>query len=221
MVSKFRSPEAVKAWEVFAELWKYTNPASTSYDAMQEPLKSGDVWVAFDHTARLADAFNTSPDEFIAFPAAAGPTGRGFMPVLVGLAIPKTAPNIDEAKAVIAHMLQRDTQLATLEAVNFFPVVDAEIGEGSPSAARLSGAAISAMSGSADANPGLLPVGLGELGGKFSQTYTDTFERIILSGQPIQAVLDDQAETLRDIMTEAAAPCWAPDPASDGACPVE
>lgn len=221
MVTKFRSPEAVTAWETFQELWQYTNPASTSYDFMQDPLKSGDVWVAFDHTARIADALNDESGKFIAFPAPAGPTGRGFMPVLAGVAIPKTAPDMDAAKAAITHMMQRDTQLAMLDAVNFFPVVDAEVGEGSPAAARLSGAAISAMSGAPDANPGLLPVGLGELGGKFNAVYVDTFERIILAGQPIQAVLDDQADTLRDIMNEAGAPCWAPDPASEGACPVD
>jgi len=221
MVTKFRSAEAVAAWEKFKELWEYTNPASTSYDSMQDPLKAGDVWVAFDHTARLADAFNSAPDDFIAFPAPAGPTGRGFMPVLVGLAIPKTAPNMDEAKAALSHMMKHETQLATLAAVNFFPVVNAEIGSDSPAAAQLSGSAIATMSSSEDANPGLLPIGLGELGGKFSQTYTDAFERIILAGQPIQEVLDEQAETLRGIMDEAAAPCWAPDPDSDGACPVD
>ena len=30
---------------------------------------TGDVWVAFDHIARLAEAFNQQPDNFVAFPA--------------------------------------------------------------------------------------------------------------------------------------------------------
>ena len=55
---------------------------------MQEPLLTGEVWVAFDHIARLADAFNQRPDDFVAFPAPAGPTGRGFMPVIAGIADP-------------------------------------------------------------------------------------------------------------------------------------
>ncbi|MCY4336975.1 MAG: hypothetical protein OXC60_20165 [Litoreibacter sp.] len=76
------------------------------------------------------------------------------------------------------------------------------------------------MANAPDANPGLLPVGLGDLGGQFNAVYVDTFERIILAGQPIKDVLDDQAETLREIMVEAGAPCWAPDAASDGPCPV-
>ncbi|TVR43791.1 MAG: carbohydrate ABC transporter substrate-binding protein, partial [Rhodobacteraceae bacterium] len=48
----------------------------------------------------------------------------------------------------------------------------------------------------------------------------DTFERIVLARQPIRAVLDDQADALRRLIDEAGAPCWAPDAASDGPCPV-
>lgn len=77
MVTKFRSAEAETAWNKFKELWQYTNPNSTNYAFMQEPLLSGEVWVAFDHVARLADAFNKKPDDFVAFPAPAGPAGRG------------------------------------------------------------------------------------------------------------------------------------------------
>jgi multiple sugar transport system substrate-binding protein len=188
---------------------------------MQEQLLSEEVWVAFDHTARLADAFNQRPDDFIAFPAPSGPSGRGFMPVVAGVAIPKTAPDMDKAKALVAYMLKPETQVATLKATNFFPVVGADLPADMPSAVKISGAAIAAMSGSADANPGLLPVGLGDLGGKFNQVYVDTFERIVLNGQDVRAVLDEQAGALRAIMEEAKAPCWAPDAPSEGACPVE
>ena len=73
-VTEFRSAEAVEAWGVFAELWSHTTPASTNYSFMQEPLLTGDVWIAFDHVARLADAFNQRPDDFVAFPAPAGQT---------------------------------------------------------------------------------------------------------------------------------------------------
>jgi len=108
-----------------------------------------------------------------------------------------------------------------LKATNFFPVVDVTLPDDMPAAVRINGAAIATMSGSSDANPGLLPVGLGDLGGKFSAVYADTFERIVLAGQDVRAVLDDQANTLRSIMEESGAPCWAPDPPSDGPCPVE
>lgn len=220
MVTEFRSEAAEAAWEAFAELWSYTNPASTSFNFMQEPLLAGDVWVAFDHTARLADAFNQRPDDFVAFPAPAGPEGRGFMPVLAGMAVPTTTPDMDASLAVIDYMLQPETQIATLRATNFFPVVEVDLPDDMPASVQAAGAAISAMSGADDALPALLPVGLGALGGQFNQIYSDTFERIILARQPVRAVLDDQANALRMLIDEAGAPCWAPDAASDGPCPV-
>ena len=86
---------------------------------------------------------------------------------------------------------------------------------------KASGDAIAKMSGAADANPGLLPAGLGDMGGDFNRVFVDTFERIILGGQDIRAVLDDQKSTLAGIMEKTGAPCWAPDAPSEGACPVE
>ena len=90
-----------------------------------------------------------------------------------------------------------------------------------PASVRITAEAISKQAGAADANPGLLPVGLGALGGKFNQVYVDTFERVVLAGQPVRAVLDEQAAALRKIMQEANAPCWEPDKPSAGACPVK
>jgi len=220
-VTKFRSAEAELGWNKFKELWQYTNPASTNYAFMQEPLLAGDVWVAFDHIARLADAFNQRPDEFVAFPAPAGPAGRGFMPVLAGVAVPVSTPDLAASKALVTYMMQPETQVATLLATNFYPVTDAPLPAELPASARALGPAITAMTTSADALPALLPVGLGDLGGQFNQVYTDTFERIVLGNQPVRDVLDQQAETLRGLMQQANAPCWLPDAASDGACPVD
>ncbi len=221
VVRTFASPEAVTAWEKFRELWAHTNPASTNFSFMQEQLLSGDAWIVFDHTSRLAQAFNDRPDDFVAFPAPAGPHGRGFMPVLAGLAIPRTAPDVEASKALITYMMQPETQIATLRATNFFPVVDVELPDDLPPAVKASGAAVAAMSSAADANPGLLPSGLGDKGGDFNRVFDDTFERIILAGQPIEAVLQDQKKTLAAIMEDTGAPCWAPDTPSEGACPVE
>jgi multiple sugar transport system substrate-binding protein len=187
---------------------------------MQEPLLTGDVWVAFDHTARLADAFNQRPDDFVAFPAPAGPAGRAFMPVIAGMGILRTAPDPAASIRLVNYMLQPETQIATLRATNFFPVEEVALPDDMPASVRISGPAIAAMIGAADALPALLPVGLGDLGGQFNQVYIDTFERIILANQDIRDVLDSQAEALRRIMDEAGAPCWAPDAPSDGPCPV-
>jgi len=114
MVTKFRSAEAETAWNKFKDLWAVTNPGSTGYSFMQEQLLTEEVWVAFDHTARLADAFNQKPDDFIAFPAPAGPSGRGFMPVVVGIAIPETAPDMDAAKKLVAYMTNPEIKYLVL-----------------------------------------------------------------------------------------------------------
>lgn len=221
VVRTFASDKAVTAWEKMKELWSHTNPASTNFSFMQEQLLSGDAWIVFDHTSRLANAFNERPDDFVAFPAPAGPEGRGFMPVLAGVAIPRTAPDMDASKALLAHLMKPETQIATLKATNFFPVVDVTLPDDLPPSVKAAGDAVAKMSASADANPGLLPAGLGEKGGDFNRVYVDTFERIVLAGQPIEAVLDDQKKRLEAIMNETGAPCWAPDAPSEGACPVE
>ena len=88
---------------------------------MQEPLLTGDVWVAFDHIARLGEAFNQKPDDFVAFPAPAGPKGRAFMPVLAGLAVPKGAPDMAKAKELVKYMMQPEQQVATLRGHELLP----------------------------------------------------------------------------------------------------
>jgi multiple sugar transport system substrate-binding protein len=117
-------------------------------------------------------------------------------------------------------MLKPETQIATLRAANFFPVIATDMPDDMPPSVKASSAAIAAMTGAPDALPALLPIGLGDKGGQFNQVYVDTFERIILGGQDIRTVLDSQAEALRAVIAEAGAPCWAPDAPSDGPCPV-
>jgi multiple sugar transport system substrate-binding protein len=68
VVVPFRSEAAEAMWTQFASLWKSVNPNSTSYSFMQQPLLSGDVWIGFDHVARVLDALHQKPDEFVAFP---------------------------------------------------------------------------------------------------------------------------------------------------------
>ena len=143
------------------------------------------------------------------------------MPVIAGVAIPKTAPDMAAAKKLVAYMLNPQTQLATLRATNFFPVVDVTLPDDLPPAVQAAGGAVAKMSGSADANPGLLPAGLGSKGGDFNRVFVDSFERIVLGNQDIRMVLDEQKQVLQAIMNETGAPCWAPDAPSDGACPVE
>lgn len=220
LVTKFRSPEAAQAWQGFKDIWAYASPRSTSYDFMQEPLLTGEVWVAWDHVARLKDALAQKPDEFVTFPAPAGPKGRGFMPVVAGLAIPKGAPNVAGAKAVIEYLTRPEVQITTLRETGFYPVVSAPFPADMPRSIQMAADAVQKQFTAKDALPSLLPVGLGDKGGEFSKVFMDAFQLIVLRGQEIPKVLDRQAETLRALMKTAGAACWSPDPASDGPCPV-
>jgi multiple sugar transport system substrate-binding protein len=221
VVTPFRSAEAEAMWIKFAEMWKSVNPNSTNYNFMQEPLLSGDVWIAFDHVARTLDALTQKPDDFVTFPAPAGPKGRAYMPVIAGLAIPNGAPDAKGAMALIKHLTLPATQIATAQAVGFFPVVKAELPADLSPGLKLAVSAINATQQAKDALPSLLPLGLGAKGGEFDKIYLDTFQLIVLRGQNPRAVLDKQAEALRKIMTESGAPCWLPDAPSQGACPVQ
>jgi multiple sugar transport system substrate-binding protein len=208
-------------WTQFASLWKSVNPNSTSYNFMQQPLLSGDVWIGFDHVARVLDALRQKPDEFIAFPAPAGPKGRGYMPVLAGLAVLKGAPDMSGATALIDYLTQPQTQIVTARSVGFFPVVKAALPSDLEPGLKLAAAAIEKMQSAKDALPALLPIGLGQRGGEFDTVFMDTFQLVVLHGQKPRAVLDREAETLNRLMTETGAPCWQPDPPSIGACRVQ
>jgi multiple sugar transport system substrate-binding protein len=221
VVSEFRSADAEKMWGDFKTLWASVNPNSTNYDFMQDPMQGGEVWIVWDHVSRLKEALNSAPDQYVVFPPPAGPKGRAYMPVVAGLAIAKDAPARADAAAVIAQLLKPETQIRTTAETGFFPVIDAKLPADLVPGIKLEADAVAKMQSAKDALVVLLPVGLGDKGGEFNKVYFDTFQRIVLRGEPIRATLDAQAEALRAVMNAAKAPCWAPDPPSQGVCPVK
>ncbi|MCW5220001.1 ABC transporter substrate-binding protein [Verminephrobacter aporrectodeae] len=221
IVRTFRNADAQKAWADFREMWAYVNPRSTSYGFMEEPLKSGEVWVAFDHTARLLSALVERPNDFLVFPAPAGAKGRGFMPVIVGMAVPKNAPDKAAAERVIDYLTRPAAQAAILREVGFFPVARADLSQLSPGV-QLASNGMAAVFAAKDGRASLLPVQLGAKGGEFNKIYVDTFTRIVLRKEDIRTVLDEQGKLMDALLKEVGAPCWAPD-ASSGAqvCSVQ
>jgi multiple sugar transport system substrate-binding protein len=226
MVTGFRSEGAVEMLTFMRDgLWPHVNPESINYDFMNEPLLSGEVWVAFDHTARLSPAFeamvNGDTDKtFVAFPAPAGPAGRGFMPVVAGLGIPFTAPDPDAAEALIEFMLSPETQSAVLRDLGFFPIVSGVDTADLPGHVSILAGAVNAQANSADALPALLPVGLGDRGGEINAIFRAAFSRIVIDGETIEDVLQSEGERLNTLMSETGAACWPPDAPSEGACVV-
>jgi multiple sugar transport system substrate-binding protein len=220
VVVPFRSEAAEAMWTQFASLWKSVNPNSTSYNFMAQPLLSGDVWIGFDHIARLLDALRQKPNEFVAFPAPAGPKGRGYMPVLVGLAVTSDAPDKAGAMALIDYLTLPKTQIVLARTVGFLPVLVAKLPPDLDVGLKISSGAIEAMQSAKDALTVVPPSGLGQRAPEFDRVFLETFQLIVLRGQAPRQVLDREAEALKRLMTETGAPCWQPDPPSTGACQV-
>jgi multiple sugar transport system substrate-binding protein len=215
-VTSFTSDDAVDMWTYLRELWANCTPASTNFDNMQDPLAAGQVTVAWDHVARLVNAPKDAPDDWIMVPAPKGPKGRGFMPVLIGMAIPKGAPNQDRSKELIRALSEPGVQLEVLRQNAFFPTVKADIPTDLPPAVRLEADAVRAQAESADAMVALPPVGLGTGDAEMTKIFKDCFTAIVLQNQDIRATLDAQARNMQNLLDQAKAPCWAPDQGTRG-----
>jgi len=221
LVTTFKSPEAVTMWNKIKELWQYSNPQSTTYAFMQEPLQSGEVWVAMDHGARLINVLKAKPDDFIAVPAPAGPKGRYYMSVVIGLGIPKTTPNQGGAEKLIDYLLQPDTQITTFRTNSFFPVIDAQMPADLDKGLKLEADAVAKQSSAKDGKVVPLPVGLGSQGGPFNTAILNTFQRIVVKGEDPSTVLNEQAKIINDLLNTAQAKCWGPDGTSTSTCQVK
>jgi multiple sugar transport system substrate-binding protein len=208
-------------WNDLKELWKYSHPQSTTYTHLQEPLQSEEVWLGLDHASRFIEVLKARPDDFIAVPAPAGPKGRYYMSVVIGLAIPKTTPNRAGAEALIGHLLKPETQLITLRENSFFPVVDVQLPGDMNKGQKLEADAVAKQANSKDAKVVPLPVGLGAKGNEFNNAITNTFVRIAVKNEPIDAVLSEQAVLIQKAITDANAKCWGPDGTSSGPCQVK
>ncbi|MDR5684263.1 MAG: extracellular solute-binding protein [Armatimonadota bacterium] len=211
-VKGFKSAEAVEMWRYLRRLWGVTHPSSFVWEFMHEPLLTGEAWVGWDHTARLIPALRQRPGDFVVLPSPAGPKGRSFLSVVVGLAIPRVAPNPDAGARLIEYLTRPATQVATLQGVAFFPV-SPEAARAVPTGGlRVMADGVSAQAGAPDARTALLPVGLGARTGEFVPIYVDTFRLIAIEGRDIPQTLATQARRLEDLYRATNAPCPPPDP---------
>ncbi|MBI5649119.1 MAG: ABC transporter substrate-binding protein [Chloroflexi bacterium] len=222
LVTTYKSDDAVKMWTDVKAIWEQTNPQSTTYNNMQDALLSEEVWVTIDHTARVVNAFKNKPNDFLAAPAPAGPKGRYYMSVLAGLGIMKGTPNKAGAEALIDYLTQPVQQAATTREVNFYPVLETGLPADVPAHVKLELDGVVKQSKASDAKVALLPIGLGGKAGDFNKIQQDTLTRIVLKGEDIKKVLDEEGAKLNALMAELKAACWSPDPSSgDKPCQVK
>ncbi len=213
-VTGFRTNEAVAAWDYMRQLWQYTHPQSLTYGFMQDPLLSEEVLLSWDHVARLKTALDQRPDDLVAFPVPRGPKGRSYMPVIVGLGVPRNAPNSAGANALIRHMTTISSQAQVLSLLGFFPAVGGRLSKRLSPGLLAEAAAVRKQQKAPDAVQALLPIGLAAEGANFNKIYRDTFTRIVRNGENIRTVLKEQGDLLQAIFDKTGAPCWAPDPPS-------
>jgi multiple sugar transport system substrate-binding protein len=200
MSNGFSGAAAVSMWEYMRDLWQYVANSSLILNRMDEALLTGEVWVAWDHTARLLEAFKQQPDVFVAFPAPIGPKGRGFISVLAGLGVPKGSSPA-AAVGLIEYLTRPLVQATTMESVGFLPVV--EIGKEGILSKGLSGlvqATVEQLS-SLDAILSSVPLRVADAGRSFDLVYSVAFSRIVFRNLIIQEVLARQEKLLREIET--------------------
>lgn len=219
--TEFATDKGIAMWDWLKDSWQYINPNAT-WSEMQLPLQNREVDVAWDHTARLIEALRAEPEQFTAFPSPAGPEGRGFMPVIVGLGILKTADNPDGAKELLKHYLKPETQGLVLEEKGWFPVLAGEVPADIDAGLKLQMDAVAAQASADDALPALLPIGLGAQGAAYNFAFQDSMNWVLV--QDIDAadyLRNASGPVLQTVLDRAGAPCWQPDPDSgDETCQV-
>jgi multiple sugar transport system substrate-binding protein len=118
-------------------------------------------------------------------------------------------------------MLTPETQARVLQDLAFFPVVGGVDTANLSAGVAIEAAAVAAQANSPDALPALLPVGLGARGGEINEIFRNAFTRIVLNGEDIQTVLDQEGASLQTLLDETGAACWPPDAPSEGACQLQ
>jgi multiple sugar transport system substrate-binding protein len=219
--TRFTSADAVAMWRWMRRAWAESNPRSPTYAFMHKPLASGEVWIAWDHVARLIEALKAGPEEFVAFPAPTGPRGLGYTTAPSGLAIPKSCPDPDAAKRLIRYLTEPSTAAVTLQEVGFFPPTStfdapASLGAG----IRAEAIAAQQQATNPRALVSLLPVGLGNRGRDYDDVFYTTLNAIVAEREPIPAVLEAKSRQLQAILDSVQARCWRPDPPSKGTCQI-
>ncbi len=209
-VKNFNSTDAIALWNYLKKLWKYVHPSSTTWDAMADPLLKGEVWIAWDHTARIKDAIENKPDQFVVVPVPRGPKGRGFIVVIAGLAIPKNAPNQEAAWKLIEYLTRPEVQVEVLKNTGFFPTVNEATTKITSGPLKVLAAGVNNQLSTQDALVALIP-SLGAKGGDFKNVYITAFQRIVLNGEDPQKVLNELAPTLFKLFKETGAPLPPPD----------
>jgi multiple sugar transport system substrate-binding protein len=196
----FGSQAALAMWTYLRDLWESVAPSSLVLNRMDDALLSGEVWVAWDHSARLLKAFQEQPGQFVAFPAPVGPRGRGFITVVSGLGLPRGSSS-SAAESLIEYLTRPSVQVQTMESVGFLPVVAINSTGLSPGLSALLQAAAD-QSYSPDSILSSVPLLGADDGRRFNLVYMVAFSQVVLRGRETEPVLVEQEKKLKEIRGE-------------------
>lgn len=201
----FDSAEAVALWEYLRELLPYIHPASSTWEAMDEPLLKEEVIITWDHTARIKPAIIQKPKDFAIVPVPSGPKGRGYITVAVGLAIPVRAPQKNNSIKLIEYLTRPDVQVAVMKNVGFFPTVKEAEGAIPVGPLKILAKGVLTQSAAADSVMVMIP-SLGPKGGDFTAFYRDVFTKVVIEKADIELTLKGVAAKLKAIFEEIGVP---------------
>ena len=163
----------------------------------------------------------TIPNDYVVFPAPAGPKGRAYLPVLAGLAIPKTAPNAAGAKQLIEFLDGVSAQARTAAGRGLLPGRRAAALEaGRPRAAHDRSRASRRSSGRRTRCRRSCPVGLGGQGGQLQPRLHRHVHADRDQPGGHQEGPGRPGPKLQDVLNAAERPAGSRIPSSTGTCQV-
>ncbi|MFH1928420.1 MAG: extracellular solute-binding protein [Chloroflexota bacterium] len=185
------SPEAVKAWEIWASMGDAFIPTVLNVDNCVDPMMREEAWLTVFHCARAGQVYASNETQFTLAPAPKGPTGIGSIAGVSGYAILKGAPNYDLAVSFLEYITRPDNQVKIAKGTGGFipPVQEAIDYVGNEAIDEvISKAVVVLEQGVVSGVPGYLYQDWGAV----KQVYDDIFVDMILNGDGTvdQAMLD-------------------------------
>jgi len=185
------SPEAVKAWEVWASMGDAFIPTVLNVDSCVDPMMREEAWLTVFHCARAGQVYASNETQFTLAPAPKGPVGIGSIAGVSGYAILKGAPNYDLAVSFLEFITRPDIQVKIAKGTGGFipPVQEAIDYVGNEAIDEVIAKAVVVLEqGIVSGVPGYLYQDWGAV----KQVFDNVFEDMVLNGDGTvdQAMLD-------------------------------
>lgn len=220
LVTTFQSAAAELMWRDLSTLWRHVVPHSLAYDAMTEPLLHREVWIGFDHVARLRPLLLAQPDDWVVFRPPAGPAGGAFLDVTIALAVPNKSRDAGRTRALVRFLRRPRIESLIAARTGFLPLERDVPGLSLPPGLARAAAVLYDQRRDRRVIRGTLPTGLSAAEADFNTVFKVAFTEIVLDGEDIPSTLRRQSALLDEILHRTQARCWPPDPPGDDPCRV-